>query len=69
LIESYSEARNKLKKAETSDINTDTDDRAQRKFRAKKQINTTDNDESDSSSNYQSYLPPYPKAPMVYSSK
>jgi hypothetical protein len=68
LIESYSEAYKKLKKAEmTSDINTDTDDKAQRKVRAKKQSNT-DDDESDCC-NYQSSLLPYPKALITYMSK
>ncbi|XP_011858190.1 PREDICTED: uncharacterized protein LOC105555732 [Vollenhovia emeryi] len=62
IYETYSEAYNKLKKAEmNSDINTDTDDKTQRKVRARKQI--TDDDESDDGSNYQSCLPPYPKAP------
>ncbi|XP_036144426.1 uncharacterized protein LOC118646174 isoform X2 [Monomorium pharaonis] len=68
LSETYSEACQKLKKPETiSDINTDTDDKAQRKVRAKRQ-NNTDDDESDSS-NYQSSLPPYPKAPVSRTSK
>lgn len=66
LIESYSEARKKLKKAEmTSDVNTDIDDKTQRKVRAKKQI-YTDN-ESDCSNN-QSCLPSFPKPPMIQTS-
>ncbi|XP_067207273.1 uncharacterized protein [Linepithema humile] len=64
IYESYSEACKKLKKAEmTSDVNTDTD-KTKRKVRARKQSNT-DDDESDCS-NYQSCLPPYPKAPMIH---
>lgn len=51
-----------------SDINTDTDDKAQKKIRAKKQTNS-DDDESDCSSTYQSCLPPYPKAPIIHTSK
>lgn len=80
MIDFYSEARAKLKKSETtSDINTDIDDKAQRKNKAKRQTpsketnifynNNEDNDDSDSSNNYRPNLPPYPKAPTVLSSK
>ncbi|KAL6446802.1 hypothetical protein ACFW04_001321 [Cataglyphis niger] len=66
IYDSYSEARNKLKKAEmNSDINTDTDDKAQRKIRARKQIDTDDDESDDDHDSDPLCLPSYPKAPVV----
>lgn len=68
-IESYSEARNKFKKAEmNSGVNTDTDNKTKRKIRARKQIDNDERDDDDDDSD-PSYLLAYPKAPMVYKSK
>ncbi|XP_039302881.1 uncharacterized protein LOC113005331 isoform X2 [Solenopsis invicta] len=66
IYESYSEARSKLKKAEIiSDINTDTDEKTQRKIKAKRTINNDDDNESGGDdSDYETCLPPYPKPPI-----
>lgn len=50
-----------------SDINTDNDDKAYRKVRARKAIDTDDN-ESDYN-DHETCLPPYPKQPPVHGSK
>lgn len=50
-----------------SDINTDTDEKAHRKIRARKVIDTDEDKESDSDN--ETCLPPYPKVPPVRKSK
>ncbi|XP_050465072.1 uncharacterized protein LOC126858637 [Cataglyphis hispanica] len=48
-----------------SDINTDTDDKAQRKIRARKQIDIDDDESDDDHDSDPLRLPSYPKAPIV----
>ncbi|XP_077273268.1 uncharacterized protein LOC143903504 isoform X2 [Temnothorax americanus] len=67
IYESYSDACNKLKKAEmNSDVNTDIDDKAQRKTRAKKKTYTDKSSDTSDYKDYQSRLAPLPKAPVVH---
>ena len=51
----------------TSDVNTDVDDKEQRKVKAKKHY--TNDEESNYNLDYQSCLSPFPKLPALDSSK
>lgn len=53
-----------------SDVNTDIEDKTQRKVRARKQIDTDDESDTDDKSDDSdpSCLPAYPKAPRIHTS-